>query len=124
VSGVGALRDKHRHVFAGVIDAGTGGQPQKRTQYILNRHTGAVAKTNTFASGSLGQRLRAFVRVGHTGEYGGWAGQAIAAIASLGACVLVYGGLALSTRRLTATLKHKRQIIVSSRERYAEHSAS
>ena len=51
-----------------------------------------------FADGSLGQRLRAFVRFGHTGEYGGWPGQAIAAVASLGACVLVYTGLSLSLR--------------------------
>jgi hypothetical protein len=62
---------------------------------------------STFASGSLGQRLRSFVRFGHTGEYGAWPGQAIAAIASFGACVLVYSGLALAIRRLLAALKRK-----------------
>ena len=74
------------------IDVGSGGQPQKRTQYSLNRETGAVVKISAFASGSLGQRLRTFVRFGHTGEYGGWLGQVIAALASLGTCVLVYTG--------------------------------
>ena len=93
------------------IDTGTGGQPQKRTQYILNRDSGAVAKTVTFAGGSVGQRLRAFVRFGHTGEYYGWLGQAIAAIASLGACLLVYTWFSLSIRRLIATLKRKRQTL-------------
>jgi uncharacterized iron-regulated membrane protein len=117
------VRDPNAPVSA-VIDAGTGGQPQKRTQYVLNRDTGVVAKINTFASGSLGQRLRAFVRFGHTGEYGGWAGQTIAAIASLGGCVLVYSGLALGARRLTAVLRRKRDIIVSSRERYAQEPAA
>jgi len=101
-----------------VIDAGTGGQPQRRTQYLLNRDTGAVVKVRTFADGSLGQRLRAFVRFGHTGEYYGLLGQAIAALASLGACVLVYTGLSLSLRRLAAALKRKE--IVSRSEIHAE----
>jgi uncharacterized iron-regulated membrane protein len=91
-----------------VIDTGTGGQPQQRTQYMLNGSTGAMLETRTFADGSLGQRLRSFVRFGHTGEYYGLVGQGIAAAASLGACVLVYTGLALSIRRLTARLKRKR----------------
>ena len=65
-------------------------------------------KTTTFADGSLGQRLRAFVRFGHTGEWGGGAGQLIAAIASLAACFLVYTGLSLSIRRLLATRKRAR----------------
>lgn len=93
--------------MAAVVDAGNGGQPQYRTQYLLNRDTGAVVKTSTFADGSLGQRLRAFVRFGHTGEYFGWIGQVIAAIASLGACVLVYTGLSLAIRRFAARLRRK-----------------
>lgn len=93
------------------VDTGTGGQPQKRTQYLLNRNTGAVVKVTTFADSSLGQRLRAFVRFGHTGEWGGWAGQLIAAIASFAGCVLVYTGISLSVRRLIATLKRKRSFV-------------
>lgn len=64
-----------------VVDTGTGGQPQTRTQYLLNRDTGALLKVNRFADGSLGQRMRAFVRFGHTGEYGGVWGQVVAALA-------------------------------------------
>jgi hypothetical protein len=67
-------RDASAPVSA-TIDTGTGGQPQKRTQYLLNRETGVVVKTSTFSSGNLGQRLRAIVRFGHTGEYYGSAGQ-------------------------------------------------
>jgi uncharacterized iron-regulated membrane protein len=107
-----------------VIDTGTGGQPQRRVQYLLNPDTGVIEKTSTFADGSLGQRLRSFVRFGHTGEYYGLMGQLIAALASLGACVLVYTGLSLSVRRLTATLKRKRLNIVSSDETYAEQSTT
>jgi uncharacterized iron-regulated membrane protein len=101
------------------IDAGTGGQPQKRTQYWLNCDTGAVLKTTKFADGSLGQKLRAFVRFGHTGEYGGWVGQAVAAIASFSACLLVYTGLSLAIRRLVAKLERKQKNIAT-RKSYAE----
>ena len=76
-------RDAAAPISAG-IDTGTGGQPQRRTQYLLNRDTGAVVKTITFGQGSLGQKLRTFVRFGHTGEYGGLPGQIVAALASLG----------------------------------------
>jgi len=93
------------------VDAGTGGQPQKRTQYLLNRGTGAVLRTTKFTNGTLDQRLRSVVRFGHTGEWGGLAGQWIAAVASLAACVLVYTGLSLSTRRLIARFKRKRNSI-------------
>ncbi len=95
------------------VDAGTGGQPQKRTQYLLNRDTGAVLRTTKFTNGTLGQRLRSFVRFGHTGEWGGLAGQFIAAVASLAACVLVYTGLSLSIRRLIARLTRKRNSILA-----------
>lgn len=91
-----------------IVDTGSGGQPQKRVEYSLDRNTAAVRKVTTFASGSLGQRLRAFVRFGHTGEYYGMFGQAIAALASFGACVLVYTGLSLSIRRLRANIGRKK----------------
>lgn len=92
------------------VDTGDGGQPQLRRQFSLNRQTGAVLKTTTFDDGSLGQRLRAFVRFGHTGEWGGLAGQVVAAVASLGACLLVYTGLALSVRRLLAAVRRERRL--------------
>lgn len=105
------------------IDTGNGGQPQDRTQYLLARETGAVVKTIRFADGSLGQRLRAFVRFGHTGEYYGWPGQAIAAIASFGACVLVYSGLALSIRRLAGWVRGRRRQVLAGRGACAEEPA-
>jgi uncharacterized iron-regulated membrane protein len=99
-------RDSQSPVTA-VVDTGTGGQPQHRTQYLLNRDTASVTKTISFSDSSLGQRLRTFVRFGHTGEYFGLLGQAIAAIASIGACVLVYTGLSLALRGLAALWKRK-----------------
>jgi uncharacterized iron-regulated membrane protein len=108
---------------AATVDTGTGGQPQKRTQYFLNRDTGAIIKITSFADGSLGQRLHTFVRFGHTGEYGGLPGQVIAAIASLGGCLLVYTGLSLAIRRLRARLKRYRPPISTSREGHEEEPA-
>jgi uncharacterized iron-regulated membrane protein len=46
--------------------------------------------------------LRTWLRFIHTGEAGGFVGQTIAGIASAGACVLVWTGLALSWRRFQA----------------------
>lgn len=114
---INIARDGSGPVSVG-IDTSAGGQPQKRTQYCLDRETGAVLKTTTFGDGSLGQRLRAFVRFGHTGEYGGWVGQVIAGLASLSACVLVYTGLALAARRLRTKLKRKQRDHLASTETY------
>jgi uncharacterized iron-regulated membrane protein len=47
-----------------------------------------------------GQRARSWLRFVHTGEQYGIAGQTIAGLASLAACLLVYTGLALAWRRL------------------------
>lgn len=89
------------------IDTGAGGQPQYRTQYLLDRTSGAVIKSSSFADSSLGQRWRSFVRFGHTGEYYGLVGQIVGAIACLGACLLAYTGVALSLRRFAAYRRRK-----------------
>jgi hypothetical protein len=113
------VRDANAPVPASV-DGGTGGQPQKRTQYVLDRNTGAVVKRTGFADGSLGQRLRAFVRFGHTGEYGGLTGQAVAGLASLGACILVYTGMSLAVRRLGTKLRRSGREVVTKTGVYEE----
>ncbi len=86
-------------VFA--IDAGMGGQPQKRETLTLDR-AGQIVKLERFADGTKGRQWRTILRFAHTGEVLGWWGQTIAGIASLGACFLVYTGLALSWRRWRA----------------------
>ena len=88
--------------LAFTIDQGIGGQPQKRAQLILNQGTGEVVRWEPFSSMTLGRRLRMVLRFAHTGEVAGLAGQTIAGIASAGASVLVYTGLALAWRRLRA----------------------
>ncbi len=81
------------------IDQSDGGRPDLRYQLVLDRRTGAVRRWETFSSYSPGRRMRAWVRFTHTGEAGGWLGETIAAIASAGAAVLVWTGLALALRR-------------------------
>ena len=51
------------------IDAGDGGQPQKRSTLVLDARTGDVSEWSTFADASAGQRLRSWLRFTHTGEY-------------------------------------------------------
>jgi uncharacterized iron-regulated membrane protein len=83
------------------VDAGMGGEPQKREMLTLDR-TGNVVKVERFSDGTLGRRWRALLRFAHTGEVLGWAGQTMAGLASLGACFLICTGVALSWRRWRA----------------------
>ena len=84
------------------IDSGTGGQPQKRAQLVLDRTTGNVVRWEPFSSYTRGRQLRSILRFAHTGEVAGIFGQTIAGIVSTGGAVLVFTGLALAIRRLLA----------------------
>ncbi|HEX6285437.1 MAG TPA: PepSY-associated TM helix domain-containing protein [Pyrinomonadaceae bacterium] len=86
------------------IDSGTGGQPQKRAQLVLDRTSGDVVRWEPFSSYSRGRQLRSILRFAHTGEVLGVPGQTIAGIVSIGGAVLVITGLALAFRRLYAWL--------------------
>jgi uncharacterized iron-regulated membrane protein len=83
------------------IDGGNGGQPQNRDTLTLDR-AGQTVKLERFSDGSKGRQWRTILRFAHTGEILGWFGQTLAGIASLGACFLVYTGIALSWRRMRA----------------------
>lgn len=84
------------------IDSGTGGQPQKRAQLVLDRTTGEVVRWEPFSTYTRGRQLRSILRFAHTGEVVGIAGQTIAGLVSAGGAVLVFTGLALATRRFLA----------------------
>jgi uncharacterized iron-regulated membrane protein len=89
------------------IDSGTGGQPQKRGQLVLDRTTGAVTKWEPFSSYTRGRQLRSILRFAHTGEVAGIMGQTIAGIVTLGAAVLAFTGLALAFRRFYAWISKR-----------------
>jgi uncharacterized iron-regulated membrane protein len=90
------------------IDSGTGGQPQKRAQLVLDRTNGNVVRWEPFSSFTRGRQVRSIMRFAHTGEVLGIAGQTIAGIVSLGGAILVITGLALAYRRLRAWLASRR----------------
>lgn len=90
------------------IDAGTGGEPQKRGTLTVSRTSDSTTWA-PFASQTPGRRLRSWLRFLHTGEALGLTGQTIAGLVSLGALVLVYTGIALSIRRLFAFLGRTRR---------------
>ncbi len=69
------------------------------TTLSIDPYTGEILKTNGYASLNAAQRVRSWTRYLHTGEALGALGQAIAALASLGGCVLVYTGFALAWHR-------------------------
>jgi len=81
------------------IDATDDGRPQNRMQLTVDSKTGEVLRAESFASYTRGRQLRTWLRFTHTGEFYGVAGQSIAMIASAGASLLVWTGLALAWRR-------------------------
>lgn len=89
------------------IDSGTGGQPQKRGQLVLDRTTGAVTKWEPFSSYTRGRQLRSILRFAHTGEVAGIVGQTTAGIVTLGGAVLAFTGLALAFRRCYAWISKR-----------------
>ena len=86
------------------LDRGMGGQPQLRSQLVINREDGSEVRLEPFASQSKGRQLRSILRFAHTGEVLGVFGQTIAGLVSLGAVILAWTGIALSVRRLRAWL--------------------
>jgi uncharacterized iron-regulated membrane protein len=99
--------DRAPVVFA--IDRGDGGQPQLRSTLSLDRATGAVVTSETFADQSLGRRLRSISRFAHTGEVLGVPGQTIAGLATAGSVVLVWTGIALALRRCRSWIGRRRK---------------
>jgi uncharacterized iron-regulated membrane protein len=91
------------------LDAGDGGQPQKRAALTLDRHSGEVVAWEPFDSQSPGRRARTWLRFAHTGEVYGLAGQTVAGLVSLGGAVLVWTGLALALRRFATWRKRTRE---------------
>lgn len=69
------------------------------TTVSLNPYTGEILRRESFANLTTGRQIRTWTRFLHTGEAVGWMGQAIAGLASLGGCFLVYTGFALAWRR-------------------------
>jgi uncharacterized iron-regulated membrane protein len=82
-------------------------RPDRRSQLTLDRSTGEVVRFEPYSSQSPGRRVRGWMRFIHTGEAFGYLGQAIAGMASTGAAVLVWTGLALAWRRLLAWLARR-----------------
>ena len=69
------------------------------TTLTLDPFTGEILKTNGYANLNAAQRVRSWTRFLHTGEALGALGQVVAALSSLGGCVLVYTGFALAWHR-------------------------
>lgn len=91
------------------ILSGHRGRPDLRAQLTLER-SGEVEKWEPFASQTPGRRLRSWARWVHTGEAGGLLGQTLAGIASGGAAVLVWTGMALSWRRFILRQRARQQV--------------
>ena len=91
----------------------------RRRQDAGYRRTSVTVSFEAFSDQSLGRRLRSISRFAHTGEVLGLPGQTIAGLATAGAVVLVWTGVALTLRRFRAWVarRGKRQTeVVAARD--------
>lgn len=100
--------DENPATVAFTIISGIQGRPDHRAQLVVARGSGEVVRWEPFSSYNTGRRLRGWLRFIHTGEAGGIIGQAIAALASTGAAVLMCTGTILAVRRLIASRARRR----------------
>ncbi len=84
------------------IDHGYAGQPQKKLTLVYDRQSTEIKSQESYDDLNTGRKARTWLRFVHTGEFYGMPGQTVAGIASAGAVVLTYTGIALSLRRLFA----------------------
>lgn len=89
------------------VDESAGGQPQAVTTVTIFED--GKMEAASFDTLSTGQRARRLLRFLHTGEALGISGQIIATGASIGAAIMVWSGLALTTRRLILTPWRRRR---------------
>jgi uncharacterized iron-regulated membrane protein len=85
------------------IDESIGGQPERVSQVVMSRQSGHVEAIKKFSDNSAGRMLRAWARFLHTGEEFGILGESIAALACVGAIMLVWTGLSMAIRRGLST---------------------
>ncbi|TLD71109.1 PepSY domain-containing protein [Phragmitibacter flavus] len=93
------LGDKPGAPASFLISQSHRGRPDKRAQLDVDLATGEEKLWEPFSSYNLGRQLRLWTRWVHTGEAGGWIGQTIAALAAMGAMVLVWTGFSMSWQR-------------------------
>ena len=101
------LGGEAREALRFAVDESAGGQPQAVTTVTV--FADGTVETAAFDELSTGQRARRLLRFLHTGEALGLGGQIIATVASIGAAIMVWSGLALSTRRLILTPWRRRR---------------
>ncbi|WP_238365893.1 PepSY-associated TM helix domain-containing protein [Mesobacterium pallidum] len=90
------------------MDRGNGRQAAQQTRLVLDRESGEILSEDSGDAGTLGSRLRGWMRFAHTGEVYGVIGQTIAGLASLAAALLVWTGIAMGYRRLTRMAQRRR----------------
>jgi uncharacterized iron-regulated membrane protein len=85
------------------------GRVDLRSTITVDRSTGKVVRTEAYSDQSRGRQWRLWLRFVHTGEALGIVGQSVAGVASAGAAVLAWTGLALAWRRLRAWFGRRRR---------------
>lgn len=105
-----ASEEGKRPAFLVTARARDAHRPVAMSHLILDPHSGETLYLSHFSEKPLASRIRGWLRYLHTGEALGFVGQLVAAIASLGAVVLVWTGLALAIRRMARYRRRKEHV--------------
>lgn len=103
---------KRKALQFSVMEAGRS-LPAARHTVTIDPVTGAVLAHEDFDSAPAGRKTRMILRFLHTGQLFGVVGQFLALVASLGAVLLMWTGLALSWRRFFRLGPRKEQSTAS-----------
>jgi uncharacterized iron-regulated membrane protein len=96
------------------VDTSAGARrPDTRTQLTVDRRSGEVVKVEGYAGQPAGRKIVGWLRFIHTGEAFGATGQTVAGLASAGGALLVWTGLSLALRRLSAWRRRRSDAAVA-----------
>jgi uncharacterized iron-regulated membrane protein len=105
-----SLPDSNAATISVVVDEGSGGEPTKKKTLIVDRVTGGVVRTETFADRTPAGKVLGYFRWLHTGEALGLTGQTIAGVVTALSVLMVWTGLALAYRRLIQPSIRRRKL--------------
>lgn len=99
------------------------GEAMRSIGLTIDKATATVVKEQRWENAEAGVRARYIMRLGHSGELGGLAGQTLAGLGCVAGLFLVYTGFALSWRRFFSWRRRKK-IAVATATQAAELQVS
>jgi len=104
------LPDNLAPTIVTTIDWGSGGEPTKKSTLTIDRLSGAILQSESFADRTPARKVLGYFRWVHTGEAHGLIGQTIAGVVSALAVLMAWTGVTLAYRRLIQPIIRRRRL--------------